>query len=105
MSTGEFWYVLLWSAFFEAIVLGVCVPIIIAVRNRSLPARELRRAQATLDGKVAGYFDQSRELLDEIYSDIKAGVVVAPPELEQRVLDTCALAGDVEDNVGRKAIR
>lgn len=101
MTTNDFVFILFWCLFGEAIVLGICVPVIIATRNKYRPQRELRQYQSEMNQFAL----DSADMLSQIYASAKTGSTVLSGDFEDRVLDMCTRASDLKGSPQRKALR
>lgn len=96
MTTTGFFTALLIGGFTEAFILAVCIPIMMWAWSSTA----LRRAQARQLNRSNEAATAATQLLDDIYAEIRAGTVVAPKEIENRILDI-----KVQDQETRRSIR
>lgn len=97
MSTGQFIEVLFWGGLAEALILCAGVPTILWAHSRTAVAR----AQARDVNAIIDVARDATNLLDDIYAEIKTGNIVAPKEIENRILDVKIQS----DQATRRSIR
>jgi hypothetical protein len=83
VTTAGFFTALLIGGFTEAFLLCIAVPIMMWAWSSTA----LRRAQTRQLNRSNEAADAASQLLDDIYAEIRAGTVVAPKEIENRILD------------------